>query len=546
MDARLPSLEFEHSWFLRFLADVIAPPSSLVALLGQEQATIPDVLLARTERFPDDTFLIWGTERWSNAEALAEIGRVAGLLERLGAGSRSRVVSVLTNQPAAIWSWLGTLWLGSEYVPLNHHHRGAILEDMLSRSRARILVTESSALPWLPALRETAVETVILVDPTGAEVESVVAFNSPAEVREQPAPVRPGDTACVLYTSGTTGRSKAVLVSHNQVVRGAARLVDAFGLRADDVFHNWLPLHHLGGQLHMTTTALIAGGAVALFPTFSRRRFWSEVAQARATVFCGFSAILQMLMSQPENELEKNNTLRVGIIAGIPAPIHDAFEKRFGLVIGENYGGTEADPLTAAGVAAPPPRGSFGNAAADFELAVVDEHDNPVAPGNIGEVVARPRVADVMFSGYEDDPRATLDAWRNLWFHTGDLATQDEDGFFYYKGRLAHAIRRRGENISTFELEQIVRSHPGVNDCAAVGVPSVLGEEEVKLVVSLNPRTYLEPEQLRDFCAERMAKFMVPRYIEIIDTLPYTPLGKLDRKALNTVSPETWDGGEIR
>jgi crotonobetaine/carnitine-CoA ligase len=418
---------------------------------------------------------------------------------------------------------------------------------MLRRARARVLVTEREAIESLPALEPLGISSVVLTD--GVEerargiAPTVLSYGSVTSMlRAEGSWPAPGDIGCVLYTSGTTGRSKAALISHNQIVRGASRLVDAYRLRADDVFHNWLPLFHLGGLLHMTMTAIIAGGTVALFPTFSRSRFWSEIRETGATVLCGFSAILKLLWSLPASSGDRESSLRIGIIAGIPPELHRSFEERFGLVIAENYGGTEADPLTAPDLAAPPPpAGSFGRPTADFELAIVDADDQPVGPGIIGEIVARPLAADVMFHGYEDDEAATVAAWRNLWYHTGDLGARDERGFFYYRGRSKHAIRRRGENISAFELERILSAHPGISECVAVGVASALGEEEVKVAVVAKRGHLLEPAEIRSFCAERMAGFMVPRYVEIRGALPYTDLGKLEREKLREVTLDTWD-----
>ena len=355
---------------------------------------------------------------------------------------------------------------------------------------------------------------------------------------------QPSDIASVLYTSGTTGRSKAVLVPHNQIVRGAARIVDAFGLVRDDVFHNWLPLYHLGGQLHMSLTTMLAGGTIALFPRFSRTRFWEEVQRTRATVFCGFSAIVAMLLSLPETPYENDNTLRVGIIAGLPSDLHHPFEKRFSTKLGENYGGTEADPLTAYGIFEPVKPGSLGRSAPDFELAVFDENDKSVGPGIRGEIVARPLARHVMFSGYEGDHEATLMAFRNLWYHTGDMGRYDNEGFFFHEGRLKHAIRRRGENISSQELENIVSSHPDVEACVALGVPSSLGEDDVKIVVTVGSDATLGARSLHEFCRDNMAKFMVPRYIDIRSELPHTKLGKIDRESLRDAGPNQWDAGD--
>ena len=211
---------------------------------------------------------------------------------------------------------------------------------------------------------------------------------------------------------------------------------------------------------------------------------------------------------------------------------------------GENYGGTEADPLTAYGIFEPVKPGSLGRSAPDFELAVFDENDKSVGPGIRGEIVARPLARHVMFSGYEGDHEATLMAFRNLWYHTGDMGRYDNEGFFFHEGRLKHAIRRRGENISSQELENIVSSHPDVEACVALGVPSSLGEDDVKIVVTVGSDATLGARSLHEFCRDNMAKFMVPRYIDIRSELPHTKLGKIDRESLRDAGPNQWDAGD--
>jgi crotonobetaine/carnitine-CoA ligase len=331
------------------------------------------------------------------------------------------------------------------------------------------------------------------------------------------------------------------MIPHNQYVRSAARLVDAYGLRASDVFHNWLPLCHFGGQMHMSMTAIVAGGAIALFPTFSRTKFLDEVRATGATVMCGFAAIMHMLDSLPPSPGGERTTLRVGIQAGIVPELRAAFEARFGAKLGENYGMTECDPITHPRDGATPPPGSAGLPAHDVEVRVVDAEDRPVPPGTVGEIAVRPLAAHVMTLGYEGDAAATVKAWRNLWFHTGDWGAMDADGFLYFKGRAGDYIRRRGENVSAAELAAIMAAHPAIAECAAVGVPSPLGEDDIKLVAAPRPGVTLDPAEVRAFAAARMAGFMVPRYVEIVDKLPRSELCKIEPLKLKTMGPGVWD-----
>ena len=345
----------------------------------------------------------------------------------------------------------------------------------------------------------------------------------------------------MLYTSGTTGRSKAVLVPHNQYCRGAGHLVDSFGLRADDVFHNWLPLYHLAGQLHMTMTAVLCGGAVALFPTFSKTRFRDEVRTTGVSVLCGFESILRFIWSLPKRAADSRSSLRVGIIAGIPPDLKEPFEKRFGMWIAENYGMTEADPITHPYPGVDPPAGSCGLPGKDFEVAILDPEDRPMRTGALGEIAVRPRASGVMALDYEGDGHAFEHAFRSGWFHTGDLGAMDEAGFLYFKGRLGAYIRRRGENISAAELEEVITGHDAVLECAALAVPSEVGEDEIKLVVAPVPGVEITPSELHAFAGNEMAAFMVPRYIELVEALPRGELGKVNLVRLQGLGPEVWD-----
>ncbi len=525
---------------------------SLMRLVGSENSTIPDVLLARASASPDKPFLYWDRQRWTFAQAVEKIQRFSGFLDTLSRPKgRPRVVSYLGNRPEALWGWLGTVWNGTISVAINRQHKGHLLASMLSRSKASILVTESSAIGALPDLPALGIDTVILagedLDETSVAGARAVPFRGveQAPLGDARRPDPPA-AASVLYTSGITGPSKAVLVPHNQYCRGAARLVDAYGFDGNDVFHNWLPLSHLGGQLHMTMCAVIAGGSTALFPTFSRSRFWQQVADVNATVICGFAAIMNMIWSLPDSPRDRQNTLRAGIIAGVPEELHEPFERRFDITVAEQYGMTEADPVTLRRPGVEPPTASCGLPSDDFEVEIADHEGSRVSPGTRGEICIRPRASGVMAIGYEDDPAATRAAYRGGWFHTGDLGFMDEKGFLYFAGRLEGSIRRRGENISASEVEATLLEHPDVTECAAVGVPSSLGEEEVKVVVVTTPDSRLDPAGLHAFAAERMARFMVPRYIEVRDRLPKTELGKVRKETLQIVERNTWDAQAAR
>ncbi len=524
--------------------DRARPTQSLRQLVNADDSTIPDVFSARARSSPDKIFLLWGDRNWSYRDSLEQIEGFAGFLRALDVGSGvPRVASYLNNCPEALWTWLGTMFAGGIMIPLNRQHKGLLLADMLQRSTADVLVTDTSALDNLPDLDPHIPLTIVVTDDDlSGSSSGLLSFQKCLNKQSfKRVDLQPTDQACVLFTSGTTGRSKAVRIPHNQYCRGGARLVDAFELHCDDVFHNWLPLYHLGGQLHMTMTAIIAGGTVALLPTFSGSSFWSEVESYKVSVLCGFATILHLLWSLPERQDESNASLRIGIFAGIPKDLHQAFENRFGMALRENYGMTEADPIThpQPGLTTPPM--SCGPAGDDFEIAILDNQDEKLPPSTVGEIAIRARAPGVMALGYERDESATREAFRGGWFHTGDFGMLDEQGFLYFKGRGSNYIRRRGENVSVSELESIILTHPDVEECAAIAVPSDLGEDDIKLAVAVRKDCCLSPGEVYQYAADRMAAFMVPRYIEIFPELPRGDVGKVTLADLKDIGPMVWD-----
>lgn len=511
-------------------------PEPLRGLIDGPGGTVAEVFLSRVRLDPDRPFLRWGGSSWTYLQALAEAVAVAERLKALAVPGQPRVAMFLNNRPEAMWTWLGGMLAGMTVVPINRRHRGALLADMLQRSRAGVIVLDREALDADIGTLPPSVQRVLLVDeltaavtaPAGASVEGFPRAVTVPDPRSVEAPGGgAADVACIIYTSGTTGRSKAVRIRQGQLVRGAARLVEGYGLRADDVFHNWLPLYHIAGQLHMTMTAVVCGGCVALLPTFSTSRFRDEVRQHGCTVLCGMAATLHFISSLETESSDAALPLRVGIIGGIPAELHDAFERRFGMWLGENYGMTEIDPITLPRPGHRPPRGSCGLPSPDVEIAVHDPSGSALPAGALGEIVVRSRIAEALMDGYEDDPEATAEVMRAGWFRTGDMGSIDAQGNLWFRGRMSHYIRHRGENVSTAELEQMILRCEGIAECAAVGVPSAVGEEDIKLVVVRAPDAVLTAEDVRSFALGAMASFMVPRYVEFVAALPRNELGKV-------------------
>jgi carnitine-CoA ligase len=510
-------------------------------LVGEGQSSLPRVAAMRAETTPDDTFLLWEGERWTYAQAWNHMLRFASFLHELGiSGENQRITSYLPNCPEAMWAWFGTHLSGSIYAPLNRAHKGELLHDMLARTRAKVLITEPSGLAEFEDLRSLGVETVIV---TGDEVPAeVTRFNDYLDMEPaKPTFPDPASVCTLMYTSGTTGRSKVVRIPHNMYARGGARVAEAMGYRPDDVCHMWFPLFHIGGSLHFVAAMMIAGGTVAMFPTFSASRFWQQVTDTRATVFGGLANVIHILMQVSEQPDDASNTLRIGLAAMLPPEMIRPFENRFGVQLLDTYGMTEVEPITVPDRSRENPVGSSGILNQDFEIMFADENDHPLTAGERGQILVRPRITNGMMLGYEDDDAATLEVFRNLWFHTGDLGHQNEDGFIFVHGRVKHMIRRRGENISAWELEKFIGDHPDVDEVACVGVPATMGEEDVKAIIVPLASSEIDPRQIHDYCMEKMARFMVPRFIEIRESLPLNQVGKVEKEALKNITDSIWD-----
>lgn len=518
-----------------------APCPRLESLVGASRASVPELLRARAATSPDRRFLRFEERKWTYAEALGEAERFAGYLRAAGVAG-ARIASYTTNRPEALWAWFGTQLAGGTYVPLNRSHRGPLLADMMRRSGAHVLLTEAAAVDEVTSHGDVGVTRWLVAGDIGRELDDHLTPYVEVERCARWAGVTPapGDLGMVMYTSGSTGRSKAVRLTHNQHCRGAAHIAESFGLRSDDVWHGWAPLYHVLGQLYVVLASVVAGGCVALRPRFTRTRFWEDVAESEATVVGALANMMRLVWALPDTRHSRENRARLALINGQFADLHEAFERRFDLRVIDCYGLTEAEPATLPAPASQPV-GSHGTPSGDFDVAILDEDDLPVPPGTLGEIVLRPRVPDVLFRGYEGDAERTVEAFRNLWFHTGDLGSLDAEGFLHFSERRPHAIRRNGENISAHELETIIQSCPGVVAAAAVGIPERPGEDEIKVSVVVDPEAGLMPADIHAWCRSNAASFMVPRYVEFVELLPTLDVGKVDKRRLQVLPDGLWD-----
>jgi crotonobetaine/carnitine-CoA ligase len=478
--------------------------------------------------------------------------RWAGAFRKLGVQPGERVVTMLPNSFGAYHAWLGLSWLGATEVPANTAYRGRMLRYVIEDADARALVISQR---YLPQLREVAAELPGL--------QRVVVPDASTQLPDLPLPVVRGDeflrdiqpiddstgpnywdVAAIIYTSGTTGPSKGVRMPWGTLWSVVDAPSDDF-LHAGEGLYSTFPPFHMSGK-YMLYQAAQRRARLVIREQFSARHFLDDVRRHDVNVACLLGAMAPFLNQIPERPDDASTPLRGVVLTPVPPGVEE-FERRFGVRVGTSYGMTEiglpfaSDGFTLANTTS---CGRLVDGWAGYEVRIVDEHDQPLPPNQPGELVVRAREPWVLNAGYHGKPEATAEAWRNGWFHTGDAFICDEDGNYYFFDRIKDAIRRRGENISSFEVEALVNEHPEVVECAAIAVPSEFSEDEVKVCVVCREGSDLAEAQLVEFLVPRMPKFMVPRYVELVDALPKTEGTMRTRKfelRAELVNDRTWD-----
>ncbi|ADB52299.1 ATP-dependent acyl-CoA ligase [Conexibacter woesei] len=518
-------------------------PSPLRGLPVAEQ-TLPGLLARQAATYGDKPLLRFdGLER-SFAEMRDAAAVAAGTLAAAGIARGERVALMCENRIELLDFVLGCAWLGAVAVPLNTALRGAQLEHQLVNSGARVLALDSALVELLEPLDPPpALEAVWALDGVPAAVPAGYAvLGPPAAAAPLPAAgAGPGDTAAILYTSGTTGPSKGVQCPQAQFYWWGVLMGEMLEIGEDDVLYTNLPLFHTNA-LNAFVQALVAGATYHLGPRFSASRFWPRVAEAEATVTYLLGAMVNILVSRPPSAEDRAHAVRVALAPATPVAIFDAFGERFGVQLAEAYGSTETNaPI---GVSWREQRaGWMGRVRSGFHARVVDEHDDEVPDGVAGELVLRHDPPYAFATGYFAMPEKTVEAWQNLWFHTGDRVLRDEDGWLRFMDRLKDAIRRRGENISAFEVEQVLLAHPSVSAVAVFPVASELAEDEVAAALVLEDGTTADFEALVRHCEPRLAYFAIPRYLRVVAALPLTTNGKVRKAVLREegITGDSWD-----
>lgn len=506
---------------------------------------------------PDHAFVEYSGQ-W---HTLGELNRKSDMLARglrtLGIHPGSCVSSILDNCVEQTWLLLANAKLGAIHVPVNTAYKGDFLRHQFADTNAPVIVCESEYLQRVLAVKEGLpdVKAILVRGATLSEIEpfqgaSLRVLRLEDVLQEDGEPLahraNPGDLAMLIYTAGTTGPSKGCMLSHNYCCENALTIAKAFAMTSQDVVWTPLPGFH-NNQIPTLIAGLILGYKVVVYSRFSVSNFWPEMERNQVTAATLLGSMVALIAQAPENEAAARYRGKMRVIGGVPFPaaLQQVWRDRFGVrqIFCGLFGLTECSPITVAYVDDVQPIGCAGRRNPNFEVRLVNEQNQEVPDGQAGEITIRPKFPNVMFEGYWRREEQTAALWRDGWFHTGDIGRFDEQGFFFFVDRKKDYLRRRGENVSSQEVEAIFRQHPDLSDFAVHAVPSDVTEDDIKLTAILKTGTQLTERELLEWAVERLPYFAVPRYIEFRQDLPRNPVGRVLKYQLRDegVTATTWD-----
>lgn len=526
---------------------------------------IAEVLAKRVAEIPDKPFVIFPdhnnlTYTYADLKRLAE--QTAHTLASIGLNAGDRVSIVLPNSPQAVTAWFGCLVGGFVDAAVSADLQGEPLRYAVAKVESSAVITDLAhlaAVVTAVSASETPVRILCygyagarlpteMADASAHEhiydFDATMADATPAELT--PAPIE--RLSSIRFTSGSTGMPKGIMMSAGHMRASAQMFCVLTEMGADDVLYSPFPLHHVLASVTGLLATLEAGATISLASRFSASKFWSHIQACQATVSHGLDPVIAILMKAAPTSTDADNTVRCMYTAAGEFP---DFEERFGVRLVKLFDMSE---LTAVAHYRPGEKrrpGSCGRASGLFEIRIADSRDRPVPSGTIGELTVRPTAPNLMMLGYYGDADKTIAQWQNLWFHTGDNGFLDDDGYFYFKGRVSDRIRHRGVNISPEQVEAEAAAYPAIADCAAIAVPSDVIEDEVKLCVQLKPGTAIDARQLGDELQSMMSPHHRPRYVELYESLPRTETHKVRKGILRSegdrgITERTWDAVKHR
>ena len=517
------------------------------------QTTVLEAFRRRLATDPGGLYLDFQGDEYSAARMDDESTRLARVLSARGVVRGDRVATLLENGAGQVVSFFAAIKLGAIQVPINTAYKGEFLRHVLADSGAKVVVVEGDFAGRVDEIAGDLPElTHALVVGDADRRAQALPSSDWAECLDRaadgdlpPIDVGPADLACFIYTAGTTGPSKGCMLPHNYIVALAGQTSRALQRRPDDIVLTPLPLFHFNAISICVVGTLVVGGSASIARRFSVSGFWPEVKRTGATIVSLLGSLAILIADAADHPDQHGHRLRLCGAAPMPPATDRLWRERFGCAtFSGGFGLTEASLISML----PPGEENRPGAAGkvnthDFDVRIVDDDDAEVPVGDTGEIVCRPNGPNLMFAGYWRQPEATVAVMRNLWFHTGDLGRVDEDGFLYFVDRKKDYLRRRGENISSFELERVFHGHEAVNDVAVHSVLSPQGEDDVKVTLVLQPDARLSEEELCAWCVDKVPYFAVPRYIEFRDDLPRNPVGRVLKYQLRDegVTDATWD-----
>ena len=517
-------------------------------IADDDERTVVDLLRARLDADPDGEYLDVVGTKLSAAQVADTGGRLAAALRALGVEAGDRVATLVENSPEALLAWWGIVLAGAVAVPINTAYKGEYLRHQLSDSGAKVLLVEPSLLERADRVAgEVATLAHVVVLGDAAWDERLAA----ADVATAPA-LRPSDLATFIYTGGTTGPSKGCMLSHRYHEVLSRQIGVCWRRTADDVVWTPLPLFHFNAIVTAVLGPLIYGGRAAIERRFSVSRFWPEMNRTGATVTSTLGTMAYLLAhdtDRPEmprsGAAEANTSLRLIGAAPLPVEVDSILKQRFGVdTFSGAYGTTEASLVSwqPMGVSNKPNAAGVINDD-HFDVRIFDDDDHELPRGTDGEIVLRPKRPHTMFEGYWGRPEATVEASRNWWYHTGDIGRIDEEGYLFFVDRKADYLRRRGENISSFEVERVLMGHGALADVAVHAVPSPMTEDDLKVTATVKEGATITEEELFRWCVDELPYFALPRYIEFRTELPRSPVGRVLKRELRDdgVTASTWD-----
>lgn len=474
--------------------------------------------------------------------------RWAGAMRSVGVAEGDLVLVMRRPRMDGVTLWLGLAWLGAVETSVNNDYRGDMLAYVVENTGARVVVVDAEFLARFSEIADRLPPGVVIVVTNGEIAGGPAGTVAGERLRGSAVPLEPDFTpepwtiASVIYTSGTTGPSKGVRVPWAQLHATATGTFPFEDLAGDEVFYSPFTLFHMSGKLPPVVMAA-CGGAVVLRERLSLSAFWDDIRAFGATTTVFSKVATDLIMAEAPTPHDTELPLRQ-VVMGPVAPDHAAFSARFGVRVGTAFNMTEISvPLRSWDIADPSSCGRLRLGYPGYECRLVDENDIEVPNGQLGELVVRTAVPWTLNAGYHGYPEKTAAAWRNGWFHTGDAFRRDDEGNYFFVDRFKDALRRRGENISSYEVEMGVVSHPEVAECAVVAAPGGDGGDEIKAVVVRAEGSDLRPEELLEFLTTRMPRFMLPRYVEFVVELPKTPTLKVRKAELrrDALNASTWD-----